>query len=72
LINLDRFSSGLPDLQEILPQPVATCADCGCELYPSDDVVVIDGDIICAIPACIVGYLGLPKISASEALGVAI
>lgn len=43
-MNLDRFSQGSKDSQEV--RPVAECAGCGGEIYPYDMVwVLADGSV---------------------------
>ena len=44
-MNLDRFSQGAEDLQDV-PR-WGLCDDCSCEVYPQDEVCKVDGRIIC-------------------------
>ncbi len=43
-MNLDRFSTGLPDPQEV--PAIAYCRVCRGEIYPGDRVCVINGRYI--------------------------
>lgn len=68
-VNLDRFAQGLPDPQEALP--LEQCQGCGCEIYPGEDVYVVDGYILHSDPDCLVKYIDPEEKSIEEALGVA-
>ena len=68
-VNLDRFAQGLPDPQEALP--LEQCQGCGGEIYPGEDVYVVDGYIIHARVDCLVSYVSPRYMTIEEALGVA-
>lgn len=67
-MNLDRFSQGLPDPQE--EKPITECAGCSLEVYPKDDVYVVDGAILHADWECLYRYINPICITAEEVLGV--
>ena len=67
-VNLDRFAQGLPDPQEALP--LEQCQGCGGEIYPGEDVYVVDGYILHSDPDCLVKYIDPEEKSIEEALGV--
>jgi len=67
-VNLDRFSQGLPDQQDVAP--LEYCQGCGGEIYPGEDVYVIDGDITHADWECLVRYIDPEVMTIEEALGV--
>ena len=68
-VNLDRFAQGLPDPQNVAP--LQYCHACGGEIYPGEDVYVIDGYIIHARVDCLVSYVSPRYMTIEEALGVA-
>jgi len=47
MINLDRFSQGLPDPQEYEPKLLGECVYCKTEIYEGDIYVTLDGDYYC-------------------------
>jgi hypothetical protein len=66
--SFDRFSQGLRDPQEA---PVmAHCAACGGEIYPHEDVYVINGDILHNMWECLVQYVDPSVMTVEDALGV--
>lgn len=52
-VNLDRFSQGLPDMQQYEPEPCGECESCGAKLYHLDDVYDTDFGITCADSDCL-------------------
>jgi hypothetical protein len=68
-VNLDRFAQGLPDLQDA--EPVVECAGCCAEIYPGEDVYVVDGEILHNEWECLVQYIDPEVKTVEEALGVA-
>ncbi len=67
-VNLDRFAQGLPDPQDIAP--ITFCEGCDGEIYPGEDVYVVDGYILHSDPECLVKYIDPEEKSIEEALGV--
>ena len=65
-MNLDRFSQGLPDPQEA--EVKAYCEGCGGEIYPDEDVYVVDGEILHNEWECLVRYIDPDVIPIEEAL----
>ena len=65
---LDRFSQGLPDPQDA--EVMAYCEGCGGEIYPGEDVYVVDGVILHAEWDCLVQYIDPEVKTIEEALGV--
>lgn len=66
MVNVDRFSQGLPDPQVSFEQLIGYCVVCGCEIYPDDDVLEIDGLMICGEQECLLKYVGGRKLKAGE------
>jgi hypothetical protein len=66
-MNLDRFSQGLPDPQDA--DVLYECDACGAEIYPGEDVFVVNGDIICADLECLRIYADPRCMKIEEALG---
>ncbi len=58
-VNLDRFSSGLPDPQDELP--AFECKVCGMEIYKGEDYYDIDGWPCCNDVECITALAGIRK-----------
>ena len=54
MVNLDRFSQGRRDPAET--SPLETCQACGGDIYPGEDVYVVDGYILHHDPECLLGY----------------
>ncbi|GIO09706.1 hypothetical protein J31TS6_57340 [Brevibacillus reuszeri] len=50
MINLDRFSEGLPDSQQLPNEPVDECANDACQvdIHQGDKVWKFDGDLYCS------------------------
>lgn len=67
MTNLDRFSQGLPDPQSVAP--LETCEACGGEIYPGEDVYVVNGDILHNDWECLVRYINPEVMTVEEALG---
>lgn len=71
-INLNRFAQGLPDPQDVAP--VEFCEACGGEIYPGEDVYVLDGYIFHRDPDCLLIYMlesgMLGEMTIEDALGV--
>ena len=67
-VNLDRFAQGLPDPQDIAP--ITFCEGCDGEIYPGEDVYVVDGCILHARVDCLVSYVSPGYMTIEEALGV--
>ena len=67
-VNLDRFSQGLPDPQEA--KTMCYCQGCGGNIYPGEDVYVIDGDITHNDWECLVQYIDPVVKTIEEAMGV--
>ena len=67
-VNLNRFSQGLPDPQDA--EVMAYCEGCGGEIYPGEDVYVVDGVILHAEWECLVQYIDPEVKTIEEALGV--
>ena len=68
-INLDLFLAlGPPDRQNA---PVmAECAGCSGEIYPGEEVYVVEGEILHAEWECLVQYIDPEVKTIEEALGV--
>ena len=67
-VNLDRFAQGLPDPQDA--EVMAYCEGCGGEIYPGEEVYVIDGEILHSEWECLMEYIGVRIMTIEEALGV--
>ena len=67
-INLDRFAQGLPDTQDVAP--LEQCQSCGGEIYPGENVYVVDGYILHAERECLARHINLEVMAVEEALGV--
>lgn len=67
-VNLDRFAQGLPNPAEA--KVMAECQGCGGEIYPGEDVYVIDGYIIHATVDCLISFVKPGYMKIEEALGV--
>jgi hypothetical protein len=67
-VNLDRFAQGLPDPQDIAP--ITFCEGCDGEIYPGEDVYVVDGCILHSDHECLIKYIDPEEKSIEEALGV--
>ena len=65
-VNLDRFAQGFQNVQDIAP--VTKCEACGAEIYPGEDVYVIDGGILHAEVDCLVRFINPELITIEEAL----
>lgn len=50
-MNLDRFSQGLSDPQDV--KPIAYCDICRCEIYPGGELYKINGNYNCGSKDCI-------------------
>lgn len=68
MISLDRFAYGRPDPAEA--PALAHCAGCGGEIYPGEDVYVVDGEILHNEWECLVRYIDPEVKTIEEALGV--
>ena len=68
MANLDRFSQGLPDPQDV--EPLETCQACGAEIYPGDEVWVVDGYAICEHGPCLEGLLKPQRMTIEQFLEV--
>ena len=68
-VNLDRFAQGLPDPLDIAP--ISFCEGCDMEIYPGEDVYVVDGYILHARVDCLVSYVSPGYMTIEEALGMA-
>lgn len=66
MLSLDRFAYGPKDPQDELP--LAWCAGCGLEIYPGEEVYVLDGGILHLNPECVVEYAEPKKTTVEEAL----
>ena len=62
MMNLDRFSQGLPDPQE--EEPVGECEGCGGEIYASDLVYNIEGTLVHVDLECLEEFYHLIKVLA--------
>lgn len=67
-MNLDRFSQGLPDLQDA--EILTYCEGCGGEIYEGEDVYVVEGEILHAEWECLAQYIDPEVKTIEEALGV--
>lgn len=71
-VNLDRFAQGLPNPADA--RVMAECAGCGGEIYPGEDVYVLDGYIFHRDPDCLLIYMlesgMLGEMTIEDALGV--
>ena len=67
-VNLDRFAQGLPDPQDIAP--ITFCEGCDREIYPGEDVYVVENAILHADWDCLVQYIDPEVKTIEEALGV--
>lgn len=67
-VDLDRFSQGLPDPQNVAP--LEQCQACGREIYPGEDVYILDGYIIHATVDCLISFVKPGYMKIEEALGV--
>lgn len=50
-MNLDRFSQGLKDSQDV--EPFVCCDVCGCEIYLGGELFKINGNYNCGSKDCI-------------------
>ena len=67
-VNLDRFAQGLPDPKGV--PPLEQCQACGGEIYPGEDVYVLDdGYILHADRDCLVKYVAPETKTIEQALG---
>ena len=66
-VNLDRFAQGPPNPADA--KVMAECAGCGGEIYPDEDVYVVDGEILHNEWECLVRYIDPDVMTVEEALG---
>lgn len=67
-MNLDRFAQGPKDPQE--EKPVTFCEFCGMEIYPGEEVYVLqDGRIYCTAD-CVIKEINAVLVPVEEALNV--
>lgn len=46
--------------------PVGYCEHCGAEIYEGDDIIEIDGEMICDDIDCLLGHTGAVRTSAES------
>lgn len=59
---LDRFSVGLPDQQEQLPEFLGGCLQCSELIYEGDEYTEFDGDVFCN-DHCFARWMGAKEVS---------
>lgn len=65
MTNLDRFSQGLRDPQDV--EPVSTCPVCKEEIYPGETVHVLpDGTKLCSKHQCVLDFFHVQELTIDE------
>lgn len=64
-VSLDRFAHGLPDPQA--EEPTAVCEGCGEEIYPGEDVYLVNGHILHNDWECLARYIDPEVMTVEEA-----
>lgn len=67
-INLERFPRGLTDAQDA--EPLEQCQACGGEIYPGEDVYLVNGHILHNDWDCLLRYIAPETKTIEEALGL--
>lgn len=67
MLALDRFSQGMHDLQDIAP--LACCDGCGQEIYPGEEVWMVEDAIVHADNECLRQRYSPVAVTIEEALG---
>ena len=48
------------------PRVVGTCSHCGEEIYEGDDIIEVDGEMICDSMECLKGFLDAETVGTTE------